>query len=73
MTSDQKQDVLRCLKDGDLEGAVETVFHFHPLGKISLTRDEAVDVVEEIERRHASVVRQTELDDIVRRATESKR
>lgn len=40
-------DIERALSEGDIEGAIELVFEWNP----DLSRDEAVDIIEAIERR----------------------
>ena len=46
LSDDQRKSIEHLLEDGDDESAIETVFEWFP----QLTRDQAVDIVLDVER-----------------------
>jgi hypothetical protein len=50
LTRDQEREIFDLHLEGDTEGCIETVFAYQPL----FTRDEAVDLYEDIVKRFTS-------------------
>lgn len=59
LTPSQEECVRELMDIGDFEGAVETVFEFFP----TLTRDEAVDLVETVKPKRRKLSRHERLQE----------